>query len=105
MLIDLTMKVTPQILDAAGKNDKKAFLGHIGTHFDAMKLELIQWLSQLDDKGVLGSLFQFKRSSEKSSDWADTIPPGERRSIERGLKDVREGRLTSSKDFWARHGQ
>ncbi len=39
MLIDLTMKVTPQILDAAGKNDKKAFLGHIGTHFDAMKLE------------------------------------------------------------------
>ena len=39
MLIDLTLKVTPQILDAAGKNDKKAFLGHIGTHFDAMMLE------------------------------------------------------------------
>ncbi|MEO7081189.1 MAG: hypothetical protein ABIY71_06660 [Flavobacteriales bacterium] len=70
-----------------------------------MKLELIQWLSQLEDMGVLNSLFQFKKSSDKSGDWADSIPMAERRSIERGLKDVREGRLTSSKDFWARHDQ
>ena len=72
---------------------------------DAMKLELIQWLSQLEDRGVLNSLFQFMKSSETATDWAESISLGERRSIERGLTDVKERRVTSSKDFWALHDQ
>lgn len=72
---------------------------------DAMKLELIQWLSQLEDKGLLHSLFQIMKSGEKHIDWADSISLDEKHSIERGLKDVKAGRTTSSKDFWARHGQ
>ncbi len=56
---------------------------------DAMKLELIQWLSQLEDKGSLSSLFRIKRSSETFTDQGESISLAERRSIERGLKDVK----------------
>lgn len=39
MLIDITLKITPKIaLDAQG-NEKKALVGHLGTHFDVMDKE------------------------------------------------------------------
>ena len=39
MLIDLTLRITPQmILDAHG-NEKMSYTGHLGTHFDVMDKE------------------------------------------------------------------
>lgn len=39
MLIDITLKITPKMaLDAQG-NEKKALVGHLGTHFDVMDQE------------------------------------------------------------------
>ena len=39
MLIDITLKITPKMaLDAQG-NEKKALVGHLGTHFDVMDKE------------------------------------------------------------------
>lgn len=71
---------------------------------DAIRHELIEWISKLEDQGLLGSLLGIKNATEKA-DWADTLSPEERRSIERGLDDVKHGRTTNSKDFWARHGR
>lgn len=39
MKIDITLEVTPQMMEAAGTNQKKAFSGHLGTHFDVMNKE------------------------------------------------------------------
>ncbi len=39
MLIDLTLKITPQMATDAQGNEKKALVGHLGTHFDVMNRE------------------------------------------------------------------
>lgn len=41
----------------------------------------------------------------QQADWAETLSPEERRSFERGLDDLKHGRTTTSKDFWAQHGR
>lgn len=39
MLIDITLPITPQMLEDAKKNQNKALEGHLGTHFDVMDKE------------------------------------------------------------------
>ena len=39
MKIDITLKITPQMVTDAQGNEKKAFVGHLGTHFDVMNKE------------------------------------------------------------------
>ncbi len=39
MLIDITLKITPKMITAAQGNEKKALVGHLGTHFDVMNKE------------------------------------------------------------------
>lgn len=39
MLVDLTLRVTPKMISDAQGNEKKAFTGHLGTHFDVMNKE------------------------------------------------------------------
>lgn len=36
MVVDITLKITPKIIADAQGNEKKALLGHLGTHFDIM---------------------------------------------------------------------
>lgn len=36
MLIDITLKITPKMIIDAQGNEKKALVGHLGTHFDVM---------------------------------------------------------------------
>ena len=39
MLIDITLKVTPEMMSNASGNLNKSLVGHIGTHFDVMDKE------------------------------------------------------------------
>ena len=39
MLIDITLKITPQMMKAAPENGNPALTGHLGTHFDVMNKE------------------------------------------------------------------
>ena len=39
MLIDITLKITPKMAKDAQGNEKKALVGHLGTHFDVMNKE------------------------------------------------------------------
>lgn len=39
MLIDITLKITPKMVSDAQGNEKKALVGHLGTHFDVMNKE------------------------------------------------------------------
>lgn len=57
------------------------------------KIELIQWLSSLEDKEIIEKLIQFRRKAAK--DWWDSISDDEKASIEKGLKDA-EGKKMKS---------
>jgi len=39
MLIDITLKITPEMINEAQKNENKSLVGHLGTHFDVMNKE------------------------------------------------------------------
>jgi hypothetical protein len=55
------------------------------------KIELIQWLSTLDNEIIIDKLMKL-RESEKA-DWWDEISEGEKESIEKGIEDADSGNL------------
>ena len=71
---------------------------------DAMKVELIQWLSQLEDKGLLTSLLRFKKSNE-AIDWYDELTEAQRGAIEEGDADLQAGRVIGSEELWKKYGR
>ncbi|MCF8371165.1 MAG: hypothetical protein K9H64_06070 [Bacteroidales bacterium] len=61
------------------------------TDIQDIKIELIRWLTTLDDTTMLEKVL-FLRESEKS-DWWSEISNSEKESIEQGLKDANSGKL------------
>ena len=55
------------------------------------KLELIQWLSSIEDSNLIDKLMDLRK--KESRDWWQTISESEKKSIEKGLKDADEGKL------------
>jgi len=51
MFIDITLKITPEMITDAKINDKKALPGHLGTHFDVMNKEFP--LEYLEREGIV----------------------------------------------------
>lgn len=71
---------------------------------DSIKTELIEWLSRLDDKSILTSLLQFKKSIE-AGDWCDNLTQEQIESLQRGLADLEQGGIMKSEDFWKSYGR
>lgn len=69
-----------------------------------MKLELIQWLSQLDDKGLLSSLLNFKKANE-AGDWYDTLTAEQKAAVAEGEADLAAGRVTPAAEVWRKYGR
>jgi len=57
------------------------------------KLELIQWLSTLDDKSLIDKLMKLRKNEK--TDWWNEISIAEKKSIEKGIEDADNGKLTS----------
>ena len=57
------------------------------------KLELIQWLSAIEDLSVIEKLMDLRK--RESEDLWHSISEFERQSIELGLKDVESGKLNA----------
>jgi len=55
------------------------------------KLELIQWLSTLEDSSIIEKIIELRKSENK--DWWNSISEDEKQSIERGLEDAESGKL------------
>ena len=68
----------------------------------AIKLDLIHWLTDLKDKKLLELFASIKESSE-SGDWYSTLTEGQKKSLERGVEDHKNGRFLSSGEFWSRY--
>lgn len=71
---------------------------------DSTKLELIEWLTKTDDKGILSSLLFLKKSFE-SVDWADQLTIDQKNRVEEGLADIKAGRTSPGKKVWAKYGR
>ena len=41
MKIDVTLEITPKMVQDAQGHDKKSLSGHLGTHFDVMNKEFL----------------------------------------------------------------
>ena len=59
---------------------------------EALKLELIEWLSKLDDHETIAYLKVVKDSKSGNHDWWDDLTEEQKQGIERGLKDIDQGR-------------
>ena len=55
------------------------------------KLELIQWLTTLEDSSLIQKIMDLRKS--QTQDWWDEISESEKRSIEQGLMDAEKGKL------------
>ncbi|MCW0483838.1 hypothetical protein [Gaoshiqia sediminis] len=71
---------------------------------EALKLELIEWLTKLEDKDTIDYLKIVKDSSTLGKDWWHDLDEQQKYSIQQGLKDIEEGRLTAHEDIKKKYG-
>ena len=64
-------------------------------NIQAEKLNLIEWITKLNDTSIIEKLREIKSNYTHSPDWWDNLHKEEIKSIERGLKDLEEGRVHS----------
>lgn len=62
-------------------------------NIQSKKLELIQWLSTIEDLSLINKIIDLKKQENK--DWWDSISENEKQSIEKGLQDAEAGKLNS----------
>lgn len=55
------------------------------------KIELIQWLSTLEDNSIIEKLLKLKK--EETKDWWESISKAEKDSIEKGILDADNNKL------------
>lgn len=55
------------------------------------KLELIQWLSSIEDSTVIEKIMELRK--KESKDWWNSISESEKDAIESGIKDANSGKL------------
>ena len=61
---------------------------------ETVKLELIEWLTKLEDKETIDYLKIVKDSNVSHNDWWHDLMDEQKSGIERGLEDVDHGRVT-----------
>jgi len=57
------------------------------------KLSLIEWILKLNDSSVIQKIREIKEDYSKSESWWESLKKEELESINRGLKDIEEGRV------------
>ena len=71
---------------------------------DAIKLELIEWLTKLEDDETIQYLKVVKDSKSEKFDWWDDLTENQKKGIERGLKDIEAGRVVSHGEVKSKYG-
>lgn len=70
------------------------------------KLNLIEWISRIDDPAMIEKLRKIQEEHSKSDDWWDHLKEEELESINRGLEDFKEGRSHShqaAREIYGKH--
>ncbi len=64
---------------------------NLNTTILTQKMELIQWLSTIEDSSIIDKIMDLRK--KESKDWWNSISESEKESIELGLKDAEDGKL------------
>ena len=64
---------------------------NIETNILNKKLELIQWVSSIEDESIIEKIVELRKKEDK--DWWNSISENEKEAIENGLKDAEAGNL------------
>ena len=70
---------------------------------EALKLELLDWLLHIENSDTLEYLKIIKEQEVSKSDWWDDLSVEQKAGIERGLKDVDEGRVIAHDIMKSKH--
>lgn len=57
------------------------------------KLQLIQWLSTVEDSNVIEKIMKIR--NEETKDWWNSVSDEEKKSIEMGIADAENGKMAS----------
>ncbi len=63
------------------------------TDIQNIKIELIQWLTTLNDKSVIQKILDLRKSQERNRQ--NEISEFEKASLEQGISDAKAGKLNS----------
>ena len=72
--------------------------------YDAVKLELIEWLTKLEDSDTIEYLKFIKDYREENRDWWDDLTSEQKEGLLRGLKDIDEGKVTPHEEVAKKYG-
>ncbi len=65
-------------------------------NIQSAKIELIQWLTTLEDTSLIQKIMELRKSETK--DWWNEISESEKKSIELGLTDAEKGKLNPNSE-------
>lgn len=65
----------------------------MGINIQNTKIELIQWLTFLEDKSLLQKIVNLRNNQTK--DWWNSISESEKDSVIKGISDSKNGKLNS----------
>lgn len=68
-----------------------------GINLEKEKLEIIKWVTSLKDDTAIEKL-RLLREQPKKTDWWTEITEEERAAIDKGLEDIKAGRVTPHKE-------
>lgn len=71
---------------------------------EELKLELIEWLTKLEDKETMEYLKIVKDAKSEKNDWQDDLSASEKSCVERGLSDIQNGRTISHDEVKGKYG-
>ena len=60
-------------------------------NIQSIKIELIQWLTTLDDRSIIQKVIELRKNN--TTNWWEELSKEERKSIEQGLSDAKEGKF------------
>lgn len=68
----------------------------MGINIQNAKIELIQWLTTLEDSSLIQKIIELRKNETK--DWWKDISDAEKQSIELGISDAENGKLKSNSE-------
>ena len=71
---------------------------------EGLKLELIEWLTKLEDDETIQYLKVVKDSKPEDHNWWNNLDASQKERIEKGLKDIDEGRVFPHDEVKEKYG-
>ncbi len=72
--------------------------------YETIKLELIEWLIELQDSDTIEYLRMVKDSRTSGHDWWNDLTEEQKSAIERGVEEIKEGKIVAHEDVVRKYG-